>query len=229
MFEKSTVKAYRQVMAPAGLKERVISDYQTADTAVKSKRLYQTISIMAACLVLVLSVTAFENQNRLSVLYDGEKLTKEPVTVASAYSKEAGIALLDLETEKEVNGRSISKEICIPLELCTDNEMTISVSSGKLAVFDVETGESLSCGAEYQQMDALNAESAESSGQNAGYAESAENSTPDECYTVSGTVLLDWYVEGGQEAKLYLTSGNKKSTICLCYDESEEAWVIFRE
>lgn len=218
MFEKSTIEAYRQVKAPDGLKERVVSNASAENADANIKRLYKTLSLMAACLVLIFSVAAFGNQNRVSIMYDGEKLTGSPVSVISGHSGEAGIVLLGLEAEKEaeVKGRGISKEICIPLELHADKEMTISVSAGELVVFDAETGESLSGGTAYQQMDA-------------GYAESAENSASDEGYTVSGTVMLDWYVESGQEAKLYLTSGNKEITICLCYDESEEAWVIFQE
>lgn len=195
MFEKSTIEAYRQVKAPDGLKERVVSNASTENTDANIKRLYKTLSLMAACLVLIFSVAAFENQNRVSIMYGGEKLTGSPVSVISGHSDEAGTALLGLEAEKEaeVKGRGISKEICISLELHADREMTISVSAGELVVFDAETGESLSGG------------------------------------IASGTVMLDWYVECGQEAKLYLTSGNKKITICLCYDESEEAWVIFQE
>ncbi len=230
MFEKSTIEAYRQVTAPAGLKARVVSNDSIGNAKVAAKRLYKTLSVMAACLVLIFSATAFENRNHVSVLFGGEKLTGEPV-VLSAANDENDVMMLGLE--KPSGERTVSAKTCISLELEASQEMTISVSAGELAVFDAETGESLSGGTAYQQMaeqvSELNMELAKNSAQEESYTESAENSASDESYTVSGRVLLDWYVENGQEAKLHITSGNKESNICLCYDKTDGAWVIFQE
>lgn len=217
MFEKSTIEAYRQVTAPAGLKARVVSNDSIGNAKVAAKRLYKTLSVMAACLVLIFSAAAFENRNHVSVLFGGEKLTGEPV-VLSAANDENDVMMLGLE--KPSGERTVSAKTCISLELEASQEMTISVSAGELAVFDAETGESLSGGTAYQQMAEQVSEL---------NTESAENSASDESYTVSGRVLLDWYVENGQEAKLHIISGNKESNICLCYDKTDGAWVIFQE
>ena len=45
-------------------------------------------------------------------------------------------------------------------------------------------------------------------------------------YVASEDVLVDWYVEGGRETSIQITSGNAEYFVCLEYDKANDAWMI---
>lgn len=143
MFEKKVIEAYRQVKAPVELKERVMESYQTKPTNVTNLRLYKTLLVIAACLVLVFSGTAFGNRGNVSVLFNGEVLSGQPVAVSEFGSAASqGVAMASLE-------RSAPVDMCIPLEVETWQDTTLTVSDGEMQVFASDTGELLFAGTEY--------------------------------------------------------------------------------
>lgn len=152
MFEKSTIEAYRQVKAPVELKERVMESYQTKPANVINLRLYKTLSVIAACLILILSGTAFGNRENVSILYNGEQLTGQPMIISEVGDEAAqGVAMASLE-------RSMPVTMCVPLEIETTQEATITAFAGEMQIFSSDTGELLFTGTEYLASDTVSVE-----------------------------------------------------------------------
>lgn len=142
MFDEKTINAYQKTTAPVELKERVMKNYQTGNAKSKNMRLYKTLQAAAACVVLILSVSAFSNgqRNQISIYMNGNLITAEPMMIGNSTDE---VAMASME-------RSIETRICIPLEMEILSESTICVSAGEMQVFAKNSGELLFSGTEYQ-------------------------------------------------------------------------------
>lgn len=154
MFEQSKIEAYRQTKAPHELKERVLETYQTKSVVSTNLSLYKTLSAVAACLILILSGTAFGNRSDVSIRLNGEMLSAQPMVVAEANADAVamqGLAMASME-------RSMPSEMCIPLTVETTQETTITISNGAMHIFASDSGELLYVGTAYTVYEAVSVE-----------------------------------------------------------------------
>lgn len=136
MFDKKDIDSYRSISAPNELRERVMTYFKEESNAKTAKKyripeIYK-FSAMAVCmlLVLVIGILFYSNNNsKLSVWVNGEKLTSEAITISSS---DDGIA--------PANARAMLG-FDIPIEFDIKRQTEISVSGGMMQVFDEETGE----------------------------------------------------------------------------------------
>lgn len=223
MFDKTAIEEYKQVAAPANLKERVMKTYQTGNAKKSNIRMYKTFSLVAACLVLVFAASFFVSRdgNRISVSIYGSQVSEQPMTISMAVPMNAAVddATANDATANDATanegimmasfGRTIQPQMNIPLTVEVSSESKIAVSGGEMQIFDAATGELLFTGMEY---------------------------------TAKGTVSVEWWVEASEpEAALDNTSsmgdtpymcisaGKKVCTLQLEYDETDGVWMIYQK
>lgn len=128
MFDEKEIKAYREISAPANLRERVLSSPADIPLARRNfSGMLRMVSSAAACLVLVivLSVFAVGNFGDVSVSISGENLL--PESSAPVYP-EHGVAPLSAQPK----GKSITPSVSFPIALSLSGKTEISVSDGEL-------------------------------------------------------------------------------------------------
>ena len=132
MFDEKEIKAYRELSAPANLRERVLSSPADVSSARRNfSGMLRMASSAAACLVLVivLSVFAVGKFGDVSVSVSGESIL--PEHSASVYP-EHGIAPLSAQPK----GKSITPSVSFPIALTLSDKTEISVSHGEMKTED---------------------------------------------------------------------------------------------
>lgn len=152
MFEKSTIEAYRQAKAPDGLRERVMDSYHGDATGTAKHHLYRAILVMASCLVLIFSVATFVNRDDVSILFCGQEVTGELMTV-----DRTGLVRMQ-GSDSAISAHNAMAGTSVALEVEAGDEMTLKASSGEMHVFAAETGELMAEGTECQVSGAVTVE-----------------------------------------------------------------------
>lgn len=136
MFNKEDVEKYQSIAPSEDLKKRVMATYEQKIEPEKHSLVYKQISLIAACLVLVIVGAVFVRTESAKVrLYaNGEKIAEEAIVL-----DEYGIGL--------ASERSVSEDVVIfNLETTAFLKSEIKVSQGEISVFDKKTGVALSSG-----------------------------------------------------------------------------------
>ncbi len=139
MFDPKEIEAYRNISAPEGLREKILS----CDTAVVQKRnravFLKQISTIAACFVLVAVLTVFAARD----------LGDFSVSIASGEIPQGRTVAYepDSSAEQALSVTRDPEETIISLTL--DGNAELSVSDGTLHVVDSETNEILYTGTAY--------------------------------------------------------------------------------
>ena len=136
MFNKEDIEKYQSIAPSEDLKKRVMATYEQGKETKKHSSMYKQISLIAACIVLVIVGAVFIRTESAEIkLYaNGEIVSQDSVSL-----DEYGIGL--------ASQRSVSDEIVIiNLETKAFLKSEIKVSQGEISVFDKKTGEVLSSG-----------------------------------------------------------------------------------
>lgn len=116
MFNKSQAEAYNSIKAPDELFDKVVNSKPK-----KSKvYLIPLVSSMAACLILVFGVAAFNSSYNPQVTFNGQNLTES-------------VVFYDISPANVFDMRS-SPVLSVPVELQVDEETNVSVSTGILVL-----------------------------------------------------------------------------------------------
>ena len=136
MFNKEDIAKYQSIAPSEDLKKRVMATYEQGKETKKHKTLYKQISLIAACVVLVIVGAVFVRTEPAEVkLYANGETVAENSVVLDEY----GVGL--------ASERSVSDEIVIiNLETTAFLKSEITVSQGEISVFDKKTGEIVSSG-----------------------------------------------------------------------------------
>lgn len=136
MFNKEDIAKYQSITPSEDLKNRVMATYEQGKETKKHNTLYKQISLIAACVVLVIVGTVFVRTEPAEVkLYANGEIVAENSVILDEY----GVGL--------ASRRSVSDQIVIiNLETTTFLKSEIKVSQGEISVFDKKTGEVLSSG-----------------------------------------------------------------------------------
>ena len=136
MFNKEDIAKYQSIAPSEDLKKRVMATYEQGKETKKHNTLYKQISLIAACVVLVIVGAVFVRTEPAEVkLYANGEMVAENSVVLDEY----GVGL--------ASQRSVSDEIVIiNLETTAFLKSEIKVSQGEISVFDKKTGEMLSSG-----------------------------------------------------------------------------------
>ncbi len=136
MFNKEDIAKYQSIAPSEDLKKRVIATYEQGKETKKHSTLYKQVSLIAACIVLVIVGAVFVRTvpAEIKLYANGENVSQNFVNL-----DEYGIGL--------ASQRSVSDEIVIiNLETTAFLKSEIKVSQGEISVFDKKTGEVLSSG-----------------------------------------------------------------------------------
>ncbi len=136
MFNKEEIAKYQSIAPSEDLKKRVMATYEQGKETKKHNTLYKQLSLIAACIALVIGGMLFVRTEPAEVkLYaNGEMIAENSVAL-----DEYGVSL--------ASQRSVSDEIeIINLETTAFFKSEIKVSQGEISVFDKKTGEVLSSG-----------------------------------------------------------------------------------
>ncbi len=136
MFNKEDIEKYQSIAPSKELKKRVMATYEQEKETKKHSSLYKQISLIAACIILVIVGAVFVRTESAEIkLYaNGEIVSQNSVNL-----DEYGIGL--------ASERSVSEEIVfINLETTAFLKSEIKVSQGEISVFDRKTGQVLSSG-----------------------------------------------------------------------------------
>ncbi len=135
MFNKEDIAKYQSITPSEDLKKRVMATYEQGKGTQKRNTLYKQISLIAACIVLVIIGAVFVRTESAEVkLYANGEMIAENSVVLDEY----GIGL--------ASQRSVSEVVIINLETTAFLKSEITVSQGEISVFDKKTGEVLSSG-----------------------------------------------------------------------------------
>lgn len=136
MFNKEDIAKYQSITPSEDLKKRVMATYEQGKETKKHNTLYKQLSLIAACIVLVIIGAVFVRTEPAEVkLYANGEMISENSVVLDEY----GVGL--------ASQRSVSDEIVIiNLETTAFLKSEIKVSQGEISVFDKKTGEVLSSG-----------------------------------------------------------------------------------
>ena len=130
MFDPKEVEAYRNITAPADLRERVLSSYADIPSAGWNPySMLRMASGVAACLVLVivLSVFTIGRIGDASVSVSGESLLPE---CSASVFPEYGVAPLSVQPI----AKSVTPSVSLPITLALPEKTVISVSDGTLSL-----------------------------------------------------------------------------------------------
>lgn len=124
MIDKKSIEAYRNIKAPAGLRDRVLAFDTAKDREQKRPRYLRMATGLAACLILAagISIPMLWNHQGQGLTMDGQQIKSAPVQVAF---QEPDIALA-----------RIQQKLVIELELTEDGE--VQVSKGSLQMLTKE-------------------------------------------------------------------------------------------
>ena len=136
MFNKDDIEKYQSISPSEGLKKRVMATYEQEKGTKKHNTLYKQISLIAACVVLVIVGAVFVRTEPAEVkLYANGEMVAENSVVLDEY----GVGL--------ASERSVSEDVVIiNLETTAFLKSEIKVYQGEIIVFDKKTGEILSSG-----------------------------------------------------------------------------------
>ncbi len=136
VFNKEDIAKYRSITPSEDLKKRVMETYEQGKEAKKSSSLYRQLSLIAACIVLVIFGAVFVGTGSAEIkLYTNGEIVSENSVSLGGY----GVGL--------ASERSVSDNVVvINLETNAFFESEIKASQGELSVFDKKTGEVISVG-----------------------------------------------------------------------------------
>ena len=136
MFNKRDIEKYQSIAPSEDLKKRVMATYEQGTETKKHSLLYKQVSLIAACVVLVIVGAVFVRTEFTEIkLYTNGEVISENSVILDGY----GIGL--------ASERSVSDNVVvINLETNAFLESEIKVSQGELSVFDRKTGEVISVG-----------------------------------------------------------------------------------
>lgn len=136
MFNKEDIAKYQSIAPSEDLKKRVMATYEQGKETKKHNTLYKQISLIAACVVLVIVGAVFVRTEPAEVkLYANGEMVAENSVVLDEY----GVGL--------ASERSVSEDVVIiNLETTAFLKSEIKVYQGEIIVFDKKTGEVISSG-----------------------------------------------------------------------------------
>ena len=136
MFNKDDIEKYQSIAPSEDLKKRVMATYEQEKGTKKHNTLYNQISLIAACVVLVIVGAVFVRTEPAEVkLYANGEMVAENSVVLDEY----GVGL--------ASERSVSEDVVIiNLETTAFLKSEIKVYQGEIIVFDKKTGEVVSSG-----------------------------------------------------------------------------------
>ncbi len=137
MFNKDDIEEYQRITPTDELKERVMATYEKGKEAKNNYSLYKQISLIAACIVIVIVGAVFVRTEsaKIKLFANGEIVSDNSVNLYEEY----GIGL--------ASARNVSDDVLvINLETTAFFETYIAVSEGEIKVFDDKTNELLSSG-----------------------------------------------------------------------------------
>jgi hypothetical protein len=136
VFNKEDIAKYQSIAPSEDLKKRVMTTYEQGKETKKHNTLYKQLSLIAACIVLVIVGAVFVRTEPAEVkLYANGEMVAENSVVLDEY----GVGL--------ASERSVSEDVVIiNLETTAFLKSEIEVSQGEISVFDKKTGEALSSG-----------------------------------------------------------------------------------
>ena len=136
MFNKDDIEKYQSISPSEGLKKRVMATYEQGKGTKKHNTLYKQVSLIAACVVLVIVGAVFVRTEPAEVkLYANGEMVAENSVVLDEY----GVGL--------ASERSVSEDVVIiNLETTAFLKSEIKVYQGDIIVFDKKTGEVISSG-----------------------------------------------------------------------------------
>lgn len=142
MFEEKEIESYQQIVAPPELKSRVMKAYHTGYTKNNHIRMYKSLSLLAACLVLVFAVSVFTGRgNRISISFNGRQLAGTPVAIRTQSTENMG-------SRTAAYGRNMQQHLEISLTVETSSQGSIVVSEGWMQIYAAD-GKLLFEGSEY--------------------------------------------------------------------------------
>ncbi|MBE6650193.1 MAG: hypothetical protein E7613_02650 [Ruminococcaceae bacterium] len=125
MIENKDIDAYLSIKAPDSIKEKLMAEQAKYNRRISSKvRMFYTI---AAALLVVVLVYAFLPGAKTEVYCGGILLDKESAVIKEQTNTNARIAPVSLVTGEEIK-----------LDIKTDKETKITVSSGTISAGDSE-------------------------------------------------------------------------------------------
>ena len=134
MFESNQIEAFRQIKAPAELRDKVIG----AKT-VPMRTVVLRYGSLAACLVIMLTaVLLFHGRtDGIAVAMDGHPVTSEGVYTVLSTLETAHYSVARVVPMTE--GQLLDQTLEIPLEFTVTGECTANVSSGSILMDGEET------------------------------------------------------------------------------------------
>ncbi len=134
MFNENDIEKYRSIAPPKALKERVMATYDNGTKRKPQIKLYKQISLIAACVVLVIvsSVVVKTGVGKIDLFADNSRVSEMSVTF-----NENGV---QMASERTVINDSVD------FRIKTFIKSEISVSQGKLSLCDEKTGEVIASG-----------------------------------------------------------------------------------
>lgn len=137
MFNKEDIEKYQSIAPSEDLKKRVMATYEQGKDTKNHSSLYKQLSLLAACIVLVIVGAVFVRTESAEIkLYANGEIVSENSVVLNEYG-------VGLSSERNVS----ENVVIINLETTAFFKSEIKVSQGEISVFDKKTGEVLSSGA----------------------------------------------------------------------------------
>lgn len=127
MFDKKDIEAYRSIVVPSGLKQRIERDC-AKPRVIGGSRLARFALPMAACLVLLCTVFAYlPGVNGPALSYNGAMVTEQEMAVGTDLGRSVAMPYADTET------------VSVILTVLARKGSFVSVSTGTLVLLDGET------------------------------------------------------------------------------------------
>lgn len=129
MFDKKDIEAYRSIVVPSGLKQRIERDCVKKPRVIGGSRLTRWALPMAACLVLLCTVFAYLPSlgGGAVVSYEGTRVTEQGIAIGNGLGRSTPV----LYSEEE--------GIAVTLTVKTKSSCLVSVSTGTLFLSEGET------------------------------------------------------------------------------------------
>jgi hypothetical protein len=147
MLKKEDQEVWQSIRAPEDLAERIAAARRAEEALLPMRRMrvLRQISAAAACLVLMVGISAawLGQRNDVAVRYDGMPVTEAAINIPE---KELTVLPDDFAfsvapAAYSVEGRAARTDavIRIPLDLTLDRETTLRFSGGDVEILDPET------------------------------------------------------------------------------------------
>ena len=129
MFDKKDIEAYRSIVVPSGLKQRIERDCVKKRRVIGGSRLTRFALPMAACLVLLCTVFAYlpAMSGPAALSYNGAKVTEQRMAVGTDLGRSGAMPYADAET------------VSLILTVLARRGSFVSVSTGTLILLQSET------------------------------------------------------------------------------------------